>query len=396
MNAKMIKKWFLICLFPGLLLNAPLIGATSTDLPLENPESILFWDFQRKIKGFKLIHRFVPGKWISKSSNPIPLPAEFTDLSNLSFSVDNNQHTLKNFLQTGQISGFIVVRDGKIHYEKYRLGHSKRSKWTSFSIAKSVTSLLIGAAIQDGYIRSVQDKVTRYLPQLENSSYDEVTIEDILQMSSGVDWNEDYEDPKSDVSLAGASNALTLHRFLKQKETKAPPGTQFKYSTGESNLAGGVLRAAIGNDLATYLELKIWQPFGMESDAFWMVDQNHKAELGGCCLNATLRDYARIGMFALANGKTKSGDQVLPSDWIKRSTTALPYFPNYGYLWWLNNSPADAKSGAFAAFGIFGQVIWVNPKTNTVIAIHAATDKADNRQWTAQAIALINAIDEAL
>ena len=233
--------------------------------------------------------------------------------------------------------------------------------------------MLLGAAIKDGHIKSVEDKVTIYLPQLLNSNYQDVSIKQVLQMSSGIDWNEDYEDPLSDVNIAGALNSLNLYEYLNNLNKKSSAGNKFNYNTGETNLIGGIVRAAIGDNLSNYLEKKIWKPFGMEFNAYWVIDTNYEQELGGCCLNATLRDYARLGMFAMNNGKLNNGVEILPKNWMKDSTTPSRNNSYYGYQWWLDG-PAYQS---FYADGIFGQFIWIDPVSKTVVAMHAARDRAD-------------------
>ena len=194
-------------------------------------------------------------------------------------------------MQSQRIAGLIAVKDGRVHLERYGLGNDANSRWISFSVAKSVVSMLIGAAIQDGYIASVDDPVVDYLPRLKGGAYDAVTIRHILQMSSGVAWNEDYADPNSDTAKAPAGG-MALVEYMRVLPRVAPPGAKFNYNTGETSIAGALLRAAIGNNLATYLSHKIWQPFGMEADGSWVIDQPGGVEYGGCCINATLRDYA--------------------------------------------------------------------------------------------------------
>ena len=214
----------------------------------------------------------------------------------------------------------IILHEGNIVFEKYALGNTIESKWISFSVTKSVTSMLLGAAIKDGYIKSVNEPVTKYIPQLKDSAYERAQIKDILHMSSGVAWNEDYEDPASDVSIAAAFNSSTLYDYLSKLPVVSKPGVKFNYNTGETNLLGGIVRSAVGIDLSSYLEKKIWQPYGMTRNAFWPTDINHAEELGGCCITATLRDYAKIGLFASQNGKLVDGTQVLPKKWMEKST----------------------------------------------------------------------------
>ena len=337
------------------------------------PKTILFWNTEQKLEGFGNIKEILPTRQVSKSQNFYPFRYDLLDLSNLKYKFKGEEFSLEDFIQTFKIAGLIVIRDGVILYESYDFGNDETTKWVSFSVTKSVTSMLLGAAIKDGHIKSVEDKVTIYLPQLLNSNYKDVSIKQVLQMSSGIDWNEDYEDPLSDVNIAGALNSLNLYQYLNNLNKKSSAGNTFNYNTGETNLIGGIVRAAIGNNLSNYLEKKIWKPFGMEFNAYWVIDTDYEQELGGCCLNATLRDYARLGMFAMNNGKLNNGVEILPKNWMKDSTTPSRNNSYYGYQWWLDG-PAYQS---FYADGIFGQFIWIDPVSKTVVAMHAARDRAD-------------------
>ena len=337
------------------------------------PLTILFWNTEQKLEGFGNIKEILPTRQVSKSQNFYPFRYDLLDLSNLKYKFKGEEFSLEDFIQTFKIAGLIVIRDGVILYESYDFGNDETTKWVSFSVTKSVTSMLLGAAIKDGHIKSVEDKVTIYLPQLLNSNYKDVSIKQVLQMSSGIDWNEDYEDPLSDVNIAGALNSLNLYEYLNNLNKKSSAGNKFNYNTGETNLIGGIVRAAIGDNLSNYLEKKIWKPFGMEFNAYWVIDTDYEQELGGCCLNATLRDYARLGMFAMNNGKLNNGVEILPKNWMKDSTTPSRNNSYYGYQWWLDG-PAYQS---FYADGIFGQFIWIDPVSKTVVAMHAARDRAD-------------------
>ena len=252
-----------------------------------------------------------------------------------------------------------------------------------------MVSLLIGAAIQDGYIKSVDEKVSDYLPRLKGSPYDESSIGNLLQMASGVQWNEDYSDPESDVASA-SWETIGLYEYLREKPRQATPGEHFNYNTAETNLAGTLLRSAVGNNLSTYLSEKIWQPFGMESDASWNLTEQGGGEFGGCCINATLRDYGRIGLFVLADGRLQDGTEVLPPGWIRESIAPSKGYKGYGYFWWLNGNTS------FSASGIFGQGIYINPGENVVIAMHSARPAAsDDTDWAWQD-ALYEAVTEAI
>ncbi len=336
------------------------------------PKTILFWNTAQKLEGFKNYNEIFPTRLIHKSQTPYPLTYNLMDLSAVKYKYQGEDFLINDFIEEFKIAGLIVVRDGVILYENYNFGNDASTKWISFSVTKSITSMLLGAAIKDGFIDSVDSKVTKYLPQLIDSNYKDVSIEQVLHMSSGIDWNEDYQDPKSDVSIAGALNSLTLYEYLNTLDTAVSPGSKFNYNTGETNLIGGIVRSAIGNNLSSYLEQKIWSSFGMEFDAYWAVDSEFEQELGGCCLNATLRDYARIGIFAMTNGMLTDGSRVLPKDWMIDSTTPSPTYPYYGYQWWLDGQGFQS----FSADGIFGQFIWVDPVSKTVIAMHGARDMA--------------------
>jgi CubicO group peptidase (beta-lactamase class C family) len=208
-------------------------------------------------------------------------------------------------------------------------------------------------------------------------------------MSSGVGWNEDYTDPNADVAVAPLGG-VALFQYMNQLPRTDQPGAAFNYSTGETNLVGAMLRAAIGHNLSTYLAAKIWQPYGMESNANWLLDRRHGAEVGGCCISATLRDYARIGLFALNSGRLAGGQSALPDDWMRRSTAASPSFAGYGYSWWL------MQPEVFAAEGVFGQIIWVDRRHNLVIAMHSAWPAAWGPELESELMAFIRAITARL
>jgi CubicO group peptidase (beta-lactamase class C family) len=353
------------------LADAPTIPPAEDGEYLPPPGSdILFWTPTQKVAGFRNIDQLYPTRLIPAGGAVYPLPETLTDLSGVMISHEDQTMTLDDYFQHANVAGLLVLKDGQVVYERYGLGNTEETQWISFSVAKSVVSMLVGAAIQDGWISSVDDKVTDYLPRLKGTGYEGATIRNLLQMSSGVPWNEDYEDPKSDVATADWA-PLALYGKLAGRQRTAPPGEVFNYNTAETNLVGTLLRAAVGNNLSTYLTEKIWQPFGMEADAYWELTGPGGGEFGGCCISATLRDYGRLGLFALHNGTTPAGVQVLPETWMAESTTPSKGADYYGYFWWLN------PDGTYEADGIFGQGIYVDPANNVVIALHSARDRAD-------------------
>lgn len=352
-------------------------------------EEVLFWTPAQQVAGYRNMERLTQVRRIRAADTPLPLPEKSLELDGLTVRHAGGELTVADYLERSSVAGLLVIKDGAIVYERYRLGNDRDSRWLSYSVAKSVVSMLVGAAIQDGYIASVDEKVTDYLPRLKGSVYDRVRIRDVLQMASGVAWDESYDDPESDINRV-EWNTLALYDYLADKPRTGPPGDVFNYNTAESNLVGNLLRAAIGNNLATYLEEKIWQPFGMESDASWNLTEPGGGEFGGCCINATLRDYARLGLFALNGGRLADGTPVLPEGWMAESTTPSRGYPGYGYLWWLRGN------GVFKASGIFGQGIYIDPARDVVIAQHAARKNASADSDYSLERAVFEAIAEAV
>jgi len=380
------KSQLAVLLLAGAIL-APL-GAVAQDT--EPATNILFWTHEQHVNGFGNIDKLLPTREIRAGGEVLELPYALRDLSHVRYELEGRTYSLADHMESQQVGGLLVMRKGKILYEQYGLKNDENTKWIAFSVAKSVSSMLIGAAIQDGFIASVDDPVTDYLPRLKGSSYEGVSIKNVLNMASGVDWNEDYFDRNSDVSKGAGFNAMELFEYLNTLPKAAEPGEKFNYSTGETNLVGAIVRAAVGDNESSYLERKIWKPFGMESDASWALDAKYAAEIGGCCINATLRDYARLGLFAMGGGVLADGTRVLPEGWMKASTTPSKAYESYGYLWWL------MPDGSYAAQGIFGQLIWIEPKTETIIVTHGAWPKAIGQDHGEHRWAMVGAIFEAL
>lgn len=359
------------------------VAAQSADMAEAADTSILFLQGQEKIEAFRSQRQIAPTREIAAGDVPLALervPADTDGLEIAGLSLDD-------YLEQANVAGLMVVQDGKVLLERYRYGNDVDTSWISFSVTKSVVSMLIGAAIQDGYISSDSDLVTAYLPALKGSGYDNVTVRNLLQMSSGVQWNEDYDDPKSDVASAPYAT-LALYEYLSAKPSVAKPGEKFNYNTAETNLAGTLLRSAIGNNLSTYLSSKIWRPFGMRANAVWNLTELDGGEFGGCCISATLDDYARLGLFAMADGVLADGSRVLPEGWMQRSIEPSAGYEGYGYFWWL------LGDGRYRAAGIFGQGIYIDPENQLVIAMHSAWDKADTPQDDSLKLAAFDALSK--
>jgi len=329
---------------------------------------------------FRNIDRLFPTRRILHGRARSLMPAS-TPLRDVDFVSHDTRYRLEDYLRLNRVSGLLVLKDGKIALERYAYGNGPQTRWMSMSIAKSITSTLIGAAIKDHAIGSIDDPVTKYVPRLTGGAYDGVTVRHLLMMASGVRWNETYTDPASDrrrlleVQIAQRPNgAVDLMRALGRA---APPGYVNNYSTGETQIAGEVVRGATRKSLAEYLSDKIWRPFGMETDASWWLDSPGGHEIGGSGLSATLRDYGRFGLFFLGEGVI-DGVKVLPRGWTVEASSAKTLADgkriSYGYMWWPSEAlPNTVNDGAFSAVGIFGQAIYINPREHVVIV-----------QWSAQ------------
>jgi CubicO group peptidase (beta-lactamase class C family) len=279
---------------------------------------------------------------------------------------------LEQFIRDQKVAGLIVLHDGRVRLERYALGHRPSGRWMSQSVAKSIASTLVGAALKDGFIRSIDEPVTNYIAGLRGSAYDSVTIRQLLTMTSGVRWREDYTDTTSDITRfygqriePGLSRTVSYMRRLPRE---ASPGSRWVYKTGETHLIGVLVIEATKKGLAAYLSEKIWGPYGMEQDAAWQVDPTGY-ELAGCCLVAGLRDYARFGQFIL-DGARINGESIVPEGWLEAATSRQVGTDRpgrgYGYQWW------TWDTGGFAALGIYGQLIHLDPSRRLVVAMSSA------------------------
>ncbi len=356
-----MKRFAIMALGAVLLLGACDTIKLYSDLPKD--KNVLFWTQDQRDNGFRALEKLATVRNIA-AGGPVHAFGQGTPIK-LDLDIDAYMKSQRN-------AGLLIIQDGKIRFEKYALGYGPEGRWTSFSVAKSFTSTMVGAAVKDGYIKSLDDKVTQYIPTLRGSVYDDVTVKQLLTMTSGVKWNEDYADPKSDVALFAlqkpvAGEDITVS-YMKRLGREAPAGTKWVYKTGETNLIGVLVSSATGKKLGEYLSEKVWKPYGMEADAFWILgDTGH--EISGCCLSARLRDYARFGQFVMDGGKG-----VVPDGWFAAATTKQADIAQpgrgYGYQWWTNDD------GSYAAQGIFGQGIFIDPKRKLIIASNGNWPKA--------------------
>lgn len=324
---------------------------------------ILFWSDAQRSANFRAMETQFPGT-TARAGTPRALPA--------GAPLPVSDAEIEAFMTAQNVAGLMVIQDGKVRLERYGLGLGAQDRWTSFSVAKSVTSTLVGAAVKDGFIQSIDDPVTRYVPELIGSGYDGVSVKQILTMTSGVKWNEDYTDPNSDVvkmlSVRVGPGQDPTAAYLKTLPREAEPGAKWVYKTGETNLIGVIVQRATGKSLSAYAEEKIVKPAGFAGDLFWMVDLAGQ-NVGGCCLSIRLSDYARMGLFALEGGNGQVPDGWFAEAGREQAPIGLPGF-GYGYQWW------TYPGGAWGGQGIFGQAILIVPQKKLVIAVVSNWPKA--------------------
>jgi CubicO group peptidase (beta-lactamase class C family) len=318
---------------------------------------VLFWTDPQRAERFRAMEQWFAGHEVPAAAAPRALP-KGTPLS------PALQAEIGALMKSSNTAGVMVLVDGKVVHEAYGLGLGPQDRWTSFSVAKSFTSTLLGAAVKDGFIDSLDDPVTKYIPGLAGSAYEGVTVRQLATMTSGVKWDENYTDPKSDVAQMNRFvveyGADAIVAQMKALPREAEPGKKWVYKTGETNLIGLLVENAVGLPLAEYAKTKIVDPAGFAGGLFWMVDPRG-GNIGGCCLSITLADYARMGQFALEGGKG-----VVPEGWFAEATDSAVDFGDsgfgYGYQWW------TYPQGTFGAQGIFGQGITLFPDKKVVVA----------------------------
>jgi CubicO group peptidase (beta-lactamase class C family) len=325
---------------------------TLTQPPPRDPSElqVLFWTDEQRSQRFREMEKWFAGHEVPAPSSTRPLP-KGTPLS------AELRAEITALMKATSTAGVMVLVDGRVVHEEYGLGMGPKDRWTSFSVAKSFTSTLLGAAVKDGHIKSLDDPVTRYIPGLAGSAYEGVTVRQLATMTSGVKWDENYTDPNSDVAQMNRFvvefGADAIVAQMKALPREAEPGKKWVYKTGETNLIGLLVENAVGKSLAEYAQLKIVAATGFEGGMFWMVDPRG-GNIGGCCLSIRLSDYARMGQFALEGGRAQ-----LPTDWFAEATDSAVDFGDsgfgYGYQWW------TYPQGTYGAQGIFGQGITLFP-----------------------------------
>jgi CubicO group peptidase (beta-lactamase class C family) len=311
-------------------------------------------------------------------------------------------YDIYDYVSRNRIEGLLVMQNDEVLLEHYDSGLDAGTRWLSMSMAKSVSTTLVGAAVQDGLIDSIDDPLTKYLPELAGSAFEVVSIKALMQMTSGVKWDDTQTNPDSErrhmLQLQIDQHPGAVMDYMASRPRVAPPGTAWKYSTGDTHIVGALVRAATGKWLSDYLSEKIWSKLGMEADAAWWLEAKDGLEVAGSGLFATMRDYARFGRFILGGGVI-DGQQVLPEGWMNEAGASRQIGGarvDYGYMWWPVPAPdGSLDDGAYSARGIFGQFIYINPKHNIICVVLSARPKPtgaatvlDNDFWNAAVAAL--------
>jgi CubicO group peptidase (beta-lactamase class C family) len=380
----------------ALALIAFAVAADAQDAALPSASGFLFWTPAQQRVGYRNIEKIFPTRVVKRGATVSQLESTGKPFD-VTYRFKGKRLDTAAFMAANGTSGLLIVHNGKIVLERYGLGRTAQERWTSFSVAKSVTSTLVGAAIKDGFISNVDVPITTYLPELKGTAYDGVTVGDLITMRSGVKWDENYSDPKSDVNRFGSeplakSGQNPVVAYMARLPRAHPPGRVFNYNTGETDLAGILVARATQKHLADYLSEKIWSKIGAEQDAVWMLDRAGE-ELGGCCISITLRDYARFALFFMQGGRVGS-EEILPNGWVeaasKKQTKTDFGQLGYGYFWWIH--PDDS----YEAIGIFGQSILIVPRENLVIVTNSAWPEADADRFYIARDAYVSAVRKAL
>jgi len=335
-------------------------------------------------ENFNRAAELFPASTMAKARTPSPFPAGEPAVLPATFVFNGVTIKVAEFLKKTDTSALLVLKDGKIRHEHYALTGGPDTHWLAWSVAKSFISALVGIAVHDGHIASIEDPISKYVPSLVGSGYDGVRIKDVLQMSSGVSWDETYANPLSDVNRFGLTLFLggSLDAFTAGLQRARTPGNNH-YSSADTHALGMLLTRATGRSVTDYMREKLWEPLGMESSGHWLLDDaGMEMVFGG--LNATARDYAKLGELYRLGGFWQ-GKQLVPEAWVKASVTpdaphltpeakADDLFPvGYGYQWWI---PAGTER-EFSAIGIYNQFVYVNPTRNvTIVKLSAFSDYA--------------------
>ena len=328
-----------------------------------------------QIDNFNRMHMMFPVTTMPAAEQPYSFPVVETVPLPTEFIYRGEQVETAEFLARTDTGAVLVIKDGAIQFEQYWRSGGQTQTWLSMSVAKSFISALIGIAIEQGHIRDINDPITDYAPELAGSAYDNVAIKDILQMSSGASWNEDYGDPESDINRFARVFALggSMNKFATTLTREMAPGTYNRYNSTDTQALGMLLTAATGRSITEYMIENLWHPMGAENIGYWLTDaDNMEMAFGG--LNITARDYAKLGELYRLGGAL-NGHQIVPADWVSASIVAdAPHLVpgdnpasdwplGYGHQWWI----PEGTTGEFMAIGVYNQFIYIAPEADMVV-----------------------------
>jgi len=338
---------------------------------LESPGNML---------NFRSMDQLFDTRQVGRAGSVWVLPARS---STLDFSYDSGGERIpaRQFEERTFTNALLILKDGTVVYEHYRNMSNERSHFASFSMAKSIMSMLVGIAVGEGRIHSLDDTVEHFVPELKGSGYEGVSLRNLLRMRSGVAYDERYDFGAQSPAQQVFEQAIVqnTHRFADLAPSlrrRMEPGRQFNYSTMDTAVLAWALERAVGQPIATYMTTRLWEPMGMQANGFWIADgpPGVGRELAGMGFNAQARDYARLGQMMLQGGQAM-GRQIVPKQWVTESTASRlidapapgneppPPIPlGYGYQWWTLHG-----TGMYTAIGLQGQFIFVDPATRTVV-----------------------------
>jgi len=334
-------------------------------------------------ENFCRLHHLLPSSRMTASATPHQFPDGPSVGLPATFEAFGQQVDTETFLDTSDTGALLVLRDGEVVHEEYRLTGGRAVQWISWSVAKSFVSALVGIAVEQGHISSISDPISNYIDVEPGSAYDGVSIKDVLQMSSGARWNEDYSDRDSDIVRLGAAMAPggSLDRFVATAAPDVAPGTVCQYNSTDTQALGALLVKATGRSITDYMQEHLFEPLGMESDGYWLLDPTgREMAFGG--LNLTARDFAKLGELYRRGGEW-NGRQIVPAAWAAASV--VPDAPHlewgrpviaggnlpdgYGYQWWLIPGGLDQ----YSAIGVYNQWVFVSPHDRVTIVKSSAT-----------------------